>query len=209
MKKLAYAIIALIAVTAVISCDDTETYAEQKEKERSAINTFIRDSAITVITQAQFEEQGCTTNLDNNEYVLLSSSNVYMQIVREGCGSKIASGETVNVLCRFTEKNILTDSIQLSNQVLAYSSIVEKMSVANSSGTFTGSFTEGLMYTYYGSSVPTGWLVPLTYLNIGRPETADDEIAKVKLIVPHTAGHRYASSGVYPCYYILTYQRGV
>ena len=195
---------------AVSSCDDTETYAEQRDRENSAISQFLRDSSITVIDEDQFREQDYTTNLENNEFVLMQNSGVYMQIVREGHGSPIENGETTTVLCRFTERNLLTDSIQLSNEVLAFASIPEKMSVTNTNGTFSASFdqTSSLMYTFYGStSVPSGWLVPFSYINLSR-HTADDAIAKVKLIVPSTQGHQYASSGVYPCYYSITYERG-
>lgn len=211
MRNLALAFIAFIAAVTVISCDDTETYAEQKDKERAAISRFIADSAITVITESQFKEQGYKTDVSKNEFVLMQNSGVYMQIVREGCGEKIKEGETTTVLCRFTEYNILTDSLQLTNDILSFSSIVDKMTVTNSSGSFTASFIDGqsVMVMFYGTtSVPSGWLVPLTYIKVGRPENAGDEIAKVNLIVPHTQGHAYASSGVYPCYYTITYERG-
>ena len=200
----------LLSLVIVSSCDDTETYAEQRDRENSAISQFLRDSSITVIDEDQFREQDYTTNLENNEFVLMQNSGVYMQIVREGHGSPIENGETTTVLCRFTERNLLTDSIQLSNEVLAFASIPEKMSVTNTNGTFSASFdqTSSLMYTFYGStSVPSGWLVPFSYINLSR-HTADDAIAKVKLIVPSTQGHKYASSGVYPCYYSITYERG-
>ena len=42
---------------------------------------------------------------------------------------------------------------------------------------------------------------------MGRPRTADDQIAKVRLIVPHTQGHIIASQNVYPYYYEITFQR--
>ena len=200
----------LLSLVIVSSCDDTETYAEQRDRENSAISQFLRDSSITVIDEDQFREQDYTTNLENNEFVLMQNSGVYMQIVRKGHGSPIENGETTTVLCRFTERNLLTDSIQLSNEVLAFASIPEKMSVTNTNGTFSASFdqTSSLMYTFYGStSVPSGWLVPFSYINLSR-HTADDAIAKVKLIVPSTQGHQYASSGVYPCYYSITYERG-
>lgn len=210
MKKILLAIMPLLSLVIVSSCDDTETYAEQRDRENSAISQFLRDSSITVIDEDQFREQDYTTNLENNEFVLMQNSGVYMQIVREGHGSPIENGETTTVLCRFTERNLLTDSIQLSNEVLAFASIPEKMSVTNTNGTFSASFdqTSSLMYTYYRStSVPSGWLVPFSYINLSR-HTADDAIAKVKLIVPSTQGHQYASSGVYPCYYSITYERG-
>ena len=211
MRNLALAFIAFIAAVTVISCDDTETYAEQKDKERAAISRFIADSAITVITESQFKEQGYKTDVSKNEFVLMQNSGVYMQIVREGCGEKIKEGETTTVLCRFTEYNILTDSLQLTNDILSFSSIVDKMTVTNSSGSFTAPFIDGqsVMAMFYGITfVPSGWLVPLTYIKVGRPENAGDEIAKVNLIVPHTQGHAYAFSGVYPCYYTITYERG-
>lgn len=211
MKNSAFAFIAFFALISVASCDDTETYAEQKDRERAAINKYIVDSAINVITEAEFKEQGYKTDLSKNQFVLMKNSGVYMQIVREGCGEKIKDGETATVLCRFTERNMLTDSLQLTNDNLSFATTVDKMSVTNSSGSFTASFIVGssVMYTFYGSaSVPSGWLVPLTYIKVGRPENADEEIAKVNLIVPHTQGHQYASSGVYPCYYTITYQRG-
>lgn len=211
MKKLAFAFIIMLALVILASCDDTETYAEQRDRENSAISQFIRDSSITVITESEFRENGYKTDVSNNEYVLMQNSGVYMQIVREGCGEPIQDGETTTVLCRFTERNILTDSIQLTNDILAFASIPEKMSVTNTNGSFTASFlTESsLMYTFYGStSVPTGWLVPFPYIKVGRQTSPDEEIAKVNLIVPSTQGHQYASSGVYPCFYTITYQRG-
>lgn len=211
MKKLAFAFITMLALVILASCDDTETYAEQRDRENSAISQFIRDSSITVITESEFRENGYKTDVSNNEYVLMQNSGVYMQIVREGCGEPIQGGETTTVLCRFTERNILTDSIQLTNDILAFASIPEKMSVTNTNGSFTASFlTESsLMYTFYGStSVPTGWLVPFPYIKVGRQTSPDEEIAKVNLIVPSTQGHQYASSGVYPCFYTITYQRG-
>lgn len=194
-----------------VSCNDYETYAEQRDRENSAISRFIRDSSITVINESQFAEQGYTTDLDKNEFVLMKSSGVYMQIVRDGCGEKIKNGETTTVLCRFTERNLLTDSIQLTNDILAFASIPEKMSVTNTNGTFSASFdtSSSLMYTFYSSaSVPSGWLIPLNYIKVGRQVSPDDEIAKVNLIVPSTQGHQYASSSVYPCYYTITYEKG-
>ena len=210
MKKILFALAALVCVVGVSSCDDTETYAEQRDRENSAISQFLRDSSITVINETQFREQNYTTNLDDNEFVVMQNTGVYMQIVRKGDGSPIKSGETTTVLCRFTERNLLTDSIQLTNEVLAFASIPEKMNVTNTNGTFSASFdtSSSLMYTFYGSaSVPSGWLVPLSYINLSR-HTADDAIAKVRLIVPSTQGHQYASSGVYPCYYSITYEKG-
>ena len=210
MKKLAFAFIGLLAMFAVASCDDTETYAEQRDRENSAIRRFIRENGIKVLTESEFRNNNCETDTANHEFVLMQNSGVYMQIVRKGEGEPVRNGETTTVLCRFTEYNLLTDSLQLTNNILSFASIPEKMSITNTNGSFTASFdtSSSLMYTFYSTtSVPTGWLVPFTYINLGR-YTSSDAIAKVNLIVPSTAGHNYASAGVYPCFYEITYERG-
>ena len=200
----------MLAICFLASCRDNKTYADQKEAERSAINKFIADSAVRVISEETFARQGYTTNVQRNEFVLISSSGVYMQIVRNGVGEKIRNGETVDVLCRFSERNLMTDSLQLSNNVPYYSSVVDKMTVRNTSGTFTASFVRGesvMSSALNTTEVPAGWLVPLNYIRVGRPEAEGDEIAKVRLIVPHTSGHNYARQSVYPCLYDIMYQR--
>ena len=84
------------------------------------------------------------------------------------------------------------------------------MNVKNTSGTFKGTFSKQfcIMYTTYSSAaVPSGWLVPFTYINLGRYDSADAELAKVKLIVPHSQGQSAAAQSVYPCLYEITYER--
>ena len=224
MKKLAYLLFTLLlAIVALASCSDSETYADQKKRERSAINSYIAEHNIKVITESEFKAKECLTDTSNNEFVYLSNSGVYMQIIRKGCGEKINKGETVPVLCRYQEYNLLTDSLQSTNMIGYYISVVDKMNVTNTSGSFTASFdaSNSLMYSLYQStSVPAGWLVPFTYINVGRQkeegtetgnislEQKTSEIAQVRLIVPHSQGHSYAVSGVYPCLYEITYERG-
>lgn len=212
MGKIKLALLACAALFTLMSCDDTESYADQKKKERSAIRSYIAKENIKVITEKEFHAQDSTTDVSKNEYVLFETTGVYMQIIREGCGEKLKNGETATVICRFKEWNLLTDSLQLANNIENSSlNFPDLMSVKNTSGTFKASFIQGssVMYSIYGSgSVPAGWLAPLSYIKIGRPAKPGEEIAKVKLIVPHTQGHQYASSGVYPCLYEITYQRG-
>lgn len=227
MKKSAYLLFTLlVAIVSLASCSDSETYADQKKRERSAINQYIAEHNIKVITETEFNDHGCITDTAKNEFVYLSNSGVYMQIVRKGCGEKIGKGETVPVLCRYQEYNLLTDSLQSTNMIGYYISVFDKMYVTNTSGSFTASFEAGnsLMYSLYQStSVPAGWLVPFTYINVGKQSESDDDetgnvslekertkqIAQVRLIVPHSQGHSYAVSGVYPCLYDITYERGL
>lgn len=198
----------MIAVVAVLaSCNDYETYGDKKDKERNAISKFISDSAITVISEDQFNQQGQTTDLSRNEYVKFDKNGVYMQIVRPGCGSMIQDGQKLNLVCRFSEFNLLADSIEARNNTPRYASMPDLMYVSRTGSTFTAAFLSGVMYSYYSASVPAGWLVPLSYVKVGRPQSEDEDCAKVRLIVPHTQGHATASSYVTPYYYEITYQK--
>jgi len=210
------------------SCEEDQTYANQKKAERRAINTFLNKGVtaldndlgdtvlhvdpIKVISEEQFAKQDSTTDVSKNEYVLLSSTGVYMQIIRKGNGTKLKDGDNVRVLCRYIEYNIQGDSVQSRNNNAYYIAVPDEMTVQNSSGTLTGTFISGMMYKNYkksgSSSVPEGWLVPLRYINLGRQNSETDEVAKVRLIVPHSAGQAHAVSNVYPCFYELTFMRG-
>ena len=227
MRNFLYAFIFAFVGLSCIGCDDEETYAEQREKEHDAIASFInRDvtictnageplihvGKINTISESVFYAQDSTTNLERNEYVLFQNKGVYMQIVRKGAGEKLQHGERKRIICRYTEFNILRDSIQTSNNSAYWQTNPDILDVTNTYGTFTGSFNTtinggGAMYNYYGSTVvPAGWLIPFTYINVGRQLHADEGIAKVRLIVPHSQGHSDASSNVYPCFYEITYQ---
>jgi len=216
MKRLIFPILTALVLLAT-SCQHYETYSDRKAKERSAIDRFIQEEGIEVISEEMFKAQGETTDTAQNQYVRLSRSGVYMQIIRPGYGNKIEENKTINIYCRFMEKNIMTDSVMLRNdeRYLLYSSTgyqdmsqyPDKMSVKRTGTTITASFVSGAMYTYHGSAqVPSGWLVPLNYVSVDVPPAgSDEEIAKVRLIVPHSQGTADATSSVYPCYYEITY----
>ena len=200
---------AFCAILMATACHDTETYADQKDRERTAISKFIAERGIRVITESEFKRD-TLTDVSRNEFVLFENTGVYMQIVRKGCGEKVKPGETVNVLCRFDERNLLVDSLGLSNNNISYASLPDKFAVTNTLGTFTASFLSGVMMSAYGTtSVPAGWLIPLSYINVGRVTKEGEEIAKVNIIVPHSQGTSYALSKVIPYYYEITYERGL
>lgn len=228
MKQTLYGILLLFMASALLfqSCSDDDSYAKKRELEKKQIQSFLKTGALVVdkesgdsliyvppikaITESQFYANDSTTDVTKNEYVLFAGSGVYMQIVRKGTGSKIQSGETATVICRYTEFNIATDSIQTSNDVLAYEGHPDVMTIQNSYGTITGTFASGVMKSFYGSSVPSSWLIPLQFINLGRQNSASSSIAKIRLIVPSTQGQSNAAlyTNIYPCYYEITYQRG-
>lgn len=218
MKKIYCLLTLLCGMLVMTGCKSGETYSDLKEAERDAINRFISNEGIKVISQSVFTDQGETTDVNKNEFVYLEKSGVYMQIVRKGCGSIIKDGESMELLTRFSEYNIKEDRWMVRNDVpyyvvynnvkYDYSSAPDKLTVERIGSSFSASFVSGAMTTYHGSAaVPAGWLVPLSYVNVGRPVDVADEVAKVRLIVPHSQGTVDASSSVYPCYYEITYER--
>jgi hypothetical protein len=199
-------------------CEKYETYSDMKEKERDAINSFISQQGIQVIDEATFKAQGETTNTTSNQYVRFERNGVYMQIMRKGCGTKLEDKKNEVLDCRFREQNIMTGQVVIRNDIHAFISLsgqtidvgarADHMNVYRNGNNITGSFVNGMMYQFHGSaSVPAGWLVPLNYISVGYPEEDNDEIAKVRLIVPHSQGTADASSSVTPYFYEITYQR--
>lgn len=226
-KNLTYIIglFALLITSFVTSCDDEVSYADLKEQERSQIEGFLQKGTVVldkevgdtllyvpgkirVISEAQFAAQDSTTDVSKNEYVLLASTGIYMQIIRKGIGKKLESGESATIINRFVEFNISGDTIQSRNNSLYFSTIPDIMTCENSLGVFSASYTSGVMNSLYGASVPSSWLVVLSYIKLGRQESATDKIAKVRLIVPHSQNHSDAITSVYPCFYEITYQKG-
>lgn len=208
IKKIVFLLMMLAVV--VSSCNNYETYGDKKEKERNAISKFISDRNITVISEDQFNQQGATTDVSKNEFVKFDKSGVYLQIVRMGCGDKLADGGKATLVSRFMEYNIYADSVQLRNNTSKYAWSPDMISISRSSSVYTAQFLSGLMYsTYSSAAVPAGWLVAMPYIKIGHPTADGEECSKIRVIVPHTQGHAYASSNVIPYFYEITFEKEV
>lgn len=218
MKKnyLLWAVTALIMWT-MQSCDNGKTYAERKEEEADAINKYILENDIKVITEAEFAAQDSTTK--ENEYVLLEESGVYMHIDNRGPGKEVLKDGTYDMVARFveialqtrsdlgiTEGDTLLANMHVSNP--SYTIKGEDFKLTISGEAYSASFTRNDSYSMYGMyntvAVPSGWLIPLRYLKPGRTNDVE-KIARVKLIVPHSEGTSAATQSVYPCFYELTY----
>lgn len=237
MKKFLFIVIAFAALFSMAACSDSETYADQRNRERDSINAFLRNEKIMVINEKQFKERWeakkinpaivlTDTSAEKNEYVLFESNGIYMQIVEQGCGDYIQQGKSEEVLVRFDEYNVNTranisnESLCLSNNLPAYSYYIDKLKVTNTSGTFTGMLVEpkksvfGSAYNYssytgsYSSTIPSGWLIPFSWVKIGRGNAEGEKIAHVRLLIPHTYGSTQASANVNAYFYDMTLQKG-
>ncbi|WP_418696271.1 DUF4827 domain-containing protein [Bacteroides sp.] len=195
MKKLTLFFLTLLAFCLGFqACDNTKSYAEMLEDERDAIKAFIKDSSITVISQSEFYAQDSTTNLERNEYVQLASG-VYMQIVDKGSTNPADTVRSNDlILVRFAEQGLMADKYGNKSYLtnLNDPANVDEFKYTVTSSSIAGIFTQGYMLMAYGTSVPAGWLIPLSYVR---------DRAHVKLIVPSKMGHSSAMQYVYPYYY--------
>ena len=196
------------------SCKDGETYAEMKEKEKNAINRFLKDNdlvgPIKVISESTFYEQDSTTNVDKNEFVLFNEDGIYMQIAR------VAEGPKLSELAKERPNQVITKTIQsrfveydIENADTTYtnyyqSAIVDKFMCTYDAKArkYTASFTDGFMKLYYNSNVPSGWIKPLDFIRLS-PYAGKE--AKVRIIIPHSSGTTNASNYVLPFYYEISY----
>lgn len=206
MKKLSILWMMVVGL-AFHSCNNGKTYAELKEEEREAIKRFIELNEIKVIDEEQFAEQDSTTNLSANEFVLFKETGVYMQIIQRGGGEFLEEGRH-EMLVRYVEERIAedgtTDTLSLNTMSNLYAH-PDEFIVTKYGDSYSASFsTNGAMYDAHTSAyVPSGWLLPLNYLKVGRENAAR---SKIKLILPHGQGTSTASSQVMPCFYEITYQ---
>ena len=208
MKKL-FILLMVVAGLGVMSqsCNNGKTYAEMKEEEREAIKRFIELNEITVIDEDQFAEQDSTTNVAANEYVLFEETGVYMQVVERGNGEALEDGRH-EFLVRYLEEQIMedgtTDTLTLNTIPNLNGGHPDEFVLTKQDNSLSASFSSGVMSSEHGSAyVPSGWLLPLNYLKVGREISGR---SKIKLILPHSQGTSTASGQVIPCYYEITYQ---
>lgn len=206
-NKLTLILIAAASLTLFSSCDDEETYADQKEREAKNINAWIASHDIDVISLEEFLTDTITDNPETgpdktrNEYVLFPDNGVYMQILRRGTGKTISSGENWDINATFLEIYVASgDSITMNR----YETDPDVLNVKRTGDNYTASFTSGVMQNCYGSSVPNAWLMVMPFI---RPGLLNGQSAAwVRLIVPHNQGTQNAASNVYPAFYDIIFQ---
>ena len=203
MNKILYLVFSILSVSLLMtSCNDEETYADQKEREAKNIMQWISDHNIDVISLSDFLKDTITNNPETgpdttrNEYVLFEDNGVYMQIVRRGTGTIMGSDETWFMNARYEEIYIPNGSTLSLNR---FNSEPDLFYVTRTGGNYTASFQSGVMANKYGTSVPSSWIMVMPYI---KPLRLNGEsAAKVRLIVPHNEGTQNAAQNVYPTFY--------
>lgn len=215
MKKLLILFLSLLAIGGIFqACDNSKTYAEMLEDEKNAVNQFISDSAIHVISLEEFEKDTFTMAKANgdpyDEYVAFSNG-IYMQIVKR---DTITDRATVslpsnnflnnnNIIVRYLEKDIMTRELTCFNVFLPeyadatqlYTNPAVFRYVNDGTYSAYGIFTQMDYYwaSYYQTTaVPVGWLLALPYVRNG---------AHVRMIIPSKMGHSNSQQYVTPFYY--------
>ena len=215
MRKLPIYFLAFCVVIAMFSsCSDTKTYAEMLSDQKNYIENFIDSANIRVISATTFnkmlDDEGkirpeeAKAMAENNQYVLFSNG-LYLQILDAGTGDTIKTRD--NVVVRYVEYNISKSDTATLNVFIPNSGYTNMTSlytlpdvfsytrtVNSYSGSVTqlGTFTQGVMYSYYGTSVPSAWLYVINYIRVG---------AHVRMIVPADLGNAAASSRYLTPYY--------
>ena len=211
MKKLIYLFLGFALLSSMmVSCNDEETYADQKKREAEQINKWLSSHDIDVISLSEFLKDTITDNSETgpdvtrNEYVLFADNGVYMQIVRRGDSRSMDSDEMWYLNARYMERYVGTGDSMTYNM---YQPSPDVFYVKRTGDNYTASFTSGIMASAYGTSVPNAWLMAMPYIKPGLLNGSS--AAKIRLIVPHTQGTQTAAQKVYPTFYeiILTKQQ--
>ena len=217
MKKLLFLFLSLLTAGGLFqACDNSKTYAEMLEDEKNAVERFIKDSAIHVISVEEFERNDTMTKVKGkdgatyDEFVFFSSEGIYMQIIDRGdydADNKNAyKFEDRDIICtkykeinvdtrELASFNIPTEEYMDAGQLYANPAVfVYVKKETYSAGTFIE--MDYVWASYYGSTaVPQGWLLSLPYLR---------DNAHVRLIVPSKMGHQSAQQYVTPYFYDIT-----
>lgn len=216
MRKLPIYLFAILALAiGVSSCSHTKTYAEMLSDQKKEIDNFITTKDIDVISASAFsqmlDEEGkmlpeeAKKMVANNQYALFSNG-LYLQIVDAGSGDTIKTRD--NVVVRYVEHNITQNdttslnvfipNTKFSNMTSLYTlpdvfSYTRTVNEYSGDATQRGTFTQGTMYSTYGTTVPASWLFIINYIRKG---------ARIRMIAPADLANALASRGtLHPFYY--------
>ena len=79
LNKLKHFLFLPLFIISFVACEDDVTYSDMKEKEVDAVNRFVKENGIKIISYEQFVANDSTTDVSKNEFVEID--DVYLQIV--------------------------------------------------------------------------------------------------------------------------------
>ncbi len=107
MKKITGFVMLMCAALSVSSCDDTKSYTERLEAEKDAIERLMEQEGIVVL-----DDYPADGVFRENEFVKLEN-DVYLNVIDSGNGNRIGEGVRQNVICRFTARIFMSDTVTI------------------------------------------------------------------------------------------------
>lgn len=183
MKKIINIILALAALSVVISACSGDSYQKRLDKERDAIKNFLSDNEIEVIGKYPADHK-----FKDNQYYLEEGTGVYFRVAYPGNLKDTLSREIQTVVSvRFDSVlHMVTDSYEQGN---------------NSNNHFEMTFTYGNPKTYTGSNygdINWTFMSPSLILPLQKGLGAG---AEVNIIVPFVNGSSYQISAYEPYFF--------
>lgn len=186
MKKLIASILILTSFSFMISCDDTETYADKLEKEEKAINRIKKDSGFVILKE--YPQNGV---FESNEFYQDPKVGVYINVIDSGNGNRAVENST------FVDARYKSGYFFAENDTLEY----ENMSMGNAGDLI--SFQYGKASSYISASSNYGFSnYYVKSLGMATALNYVGENAVVKLIIPFSCGSYFQQYYAYTPMYI-------
>lgn len=177
------ALLAVVVLLFVLSCDDNESYAELLDEETVAVNNFLADQKV----ELQLPEDSIfICGKDAPYYKMDEDGNIYMQVIKAGSRDTMAKNDQL-IYFRFTRYDLLS----YKNGVLP-----EGWGNANDFDYKNTEFRFGNYSLPSSSQWGTAIQLPLYYLGIN---------SEVNLIIRSQYGYTDEISNVVPYLYNVRY----
>jgi hypothetical protein len=177
-QSVVFTLISLLIITS--SCNNKKTYADYLKDERKAIDLFIKQNNLNILTQ--FPKEG---KFGDDDFYKDPYSGVYYNIIDPGETSvKPEWRQTIYIRFRGLHYFKGNDTTRYSNY---QSAVPEEL-------TYIGPVSSATKDSYSNA----GWAVPLSHVG---------HRGRVKMIVPFEMGSSYDRSYYHPTYYELVEYR--
>jgi hypothetical protein len=162
---------------AISSCDNTKTAQEYLREEKKAIERYINNKGITVVSDYMSAFKHGENGFDENKY-FLTKEGLYIHVVDSGNGKRANLSDLI--LVRFDHYYDIKNYVggDTTKYIVSYSQFPLEFKYG------LGSYTD-----YYTCN---GWAIPLSYMG---------EEAIIDLIIPSSLGSQSDNSSYRPVFY--------